>query len=297
MFESIRIMPLTAIAVAIFINALWGGNPIAVKIGLEAFPPFWSAFLRFLIGSICIGAWALLTNKTLLPQRNEWPTLLWLSALFGVQIAAMNIGIDRSSGATSAVLISMYPLFAAALSQFYVKEDKPTLGRTVGLAIAFLGAVLIVLRGGVGTEAVGIGIGELIVLTSSALLGWRIVYTAGLLRRMEATRVVFWQMLLSLPAFLGLAVATETVVWSEATWPPVLGLLYQGIVIAGFGFFVNALLYRRYDPSVIAGFGFVSPATGVLLGIWLLDDVLTPQLIAGTVAVGCGLVLITRRRS
>lgn len=289
-------MPLAAIAVAIFINALWGGNPIAVKIGLEVFPPFWSAFLRFVLGAACIAAWALVSGRRLWPEPAEWPTLFWLSVLFGVQIAAMNIGIDHSSGATSAVLISMYPLFAAGLSQFYVKEDRLTLTRSAGLLVAFLGAVVIVLRQGDGIWNAGIGLGELIVLVSSALLGWRIVYSAKLLRRMEATRVVFWQMMLSLPGFLLLAIATETFSPEAVSWRPVAGLVYQGIVIAGFGFFVNALLYRRYDPSVIAGFGFVSPVTGVLLGIWLLGDELTANLIAGTLAVGCGLVLITLRR-
>jgi len=26
------------------IHTLWGGNPVAVKLGLEAFPPLWSGF-------------------------------------------------------------------------------------------------------------------------------------------------------------------------------------------------------------------------------------------------------------
>ena len=29
------------------IHALWGGNPVAVKFGLQVFPPLWSGFLRF----------------------------------------------------------------------------------------------------------------------------------------------------------------------------------------------------------------------------------------------------------
>lgn len=290
-------MPLAAIALAIFVNALWGGNPIAVKIGLEAFPPFWSAFLRFVIGALSIACWAMITRKRLWPEPSEWPLLFWLGVLFGVQIAAMNIGIDQSSGATSAVLISMYPLFAAGLSRFYVEADRLTPLRIAGLLVAFLGAVLIVVRQGHDIWSAGVGYGELIVLVSSALLGWRIAYTAKLLRHMEATRVVFWQMTLSLPAFLLLATTTETLSLEAVSWRPVVGLLYQGLVIAGFGFFVNALLYRRYDPSVIAGFGFVSPVTGVLLGIWLLGDALTANLIAGTVAVGLGLILITLRRT
>jgi drug/metabolite transporter (DMT)-like permease len=289
-------MPLAAIAVAIFINALWGGNPIAVKIGLEAFPPFWSAFLRFAIGAVCIAAWAAHAGTRLWPRLHEWKDLLWLSALFGVQIAVMNIGIDMSSGAISAVLISMFPLFAAGLSHFFVPGDRLTARRATGLFVAFLGATVIVLRGDVGGLVTGINPGDVIVLLSAALLAGRLILAANLVRRMDPARVMFWQMLIALPVFCLLAVTTETVIWERVSWVPVLGLVYQGAVIAGFGFIVNATLYRLYDPSVIVGFGFVSPVTGVLLGVWLLGDSITPSLALGTAGIGCGLILLTLGR-
>lgn len=290
-------MPIAAIAVAIFINALWGGNPIAVKIGLEAFPPFWSAFLRFSIGALCIAGWAAATGVRLWPFVHEWKDLMWLSALFGVQIAIMNIGIDMSNGATSAVLISMFPLFAAGLSHFFVPGDRLTVLKMLGLVAAFSGAIVIVLRGDLDALATGVNAGDLIVLLSAFLLACRLVLTANLLRRMETARVVFWQMVIALPAFFAIAGAWETVVLEEVTWAATMGLLYQGIVIAGFGFVVNALLYRRYDPSVIVGFGFVSPVTGVLLGVWLLGDAADTSLLAGTAGIGIGLILLTMRQS
>ena len=289
-------MPIAAIAVAIFINALWGGNPIAVKIGLEAFPPFYSAFLRFSIGAICVALWAFATGVRLWPDRSEWRAHVLLSLLFGIQIATMNIGIDMGSGAVSAVLISMYPLFAAVLSHLFGPGGRLTLLRSAGLAVAFGGAVAIVVRTDQSLVGLSVGLGELIVLVSAALLGGRLVFSANLLRRMDTARVVFWQMLIALPAFGAIGAARETIVWDRLGPEVVLGLLYQGVVIAGFGFVVNAALYRRYDPGVIAGFGFVGPVSGVLLGITLLGDPLTVNLVIGTAAVGCGLVLVTLRR-
>ncbi|MGH8722504.1 MAG: EamA family transporter, partial [Burkholderiales bacterium] len=57
---------------ALAIHTLWGGNPVAVKLGLEAFPPLWSGFLRFALGCVCVYAWARVARIPIRPERDEW---------------------------------------------------------------------------------------------------------------------------------------------------------------------------------------------------------------------------------
>jgi drug/metabolite transporter (DMT)-like permease len=52
---------------------------------------------------------------------------------------------------------------------------------------------------------------------------------------------------------------------------------------------------KRYTPSVMMSFNFVSPVAGVILAAWLLDERVTPLLLAGMALVAAGLALITRR--
>ena len=105
-------IPLLAVASALLIHILWGGNPVAVKMGLVAFPPLWSAFLRFAVGALCIAVWARLNRIRIWPEAREWPGLLILGLLFTTQIAMMNLGINLTSGASAAVMTASYPLFA-----------------------------------------------------------------------------------------------------------------------------------------------------------------------------------------
>lgn len=121
------------------------------------------------------------------------------------------------------------------------------------------------------------------------------IFTARLVSNIEPARVVLWQMLLSLGGFALGAIWWEEIVWREVGWIPVGALLYQGAVIAGLAFMVNAWLIKRYSPTVVVSFGFISPVSGVLLSAMLLGDPLTWDLAAGTVAVGIGLVILTRR--
>jgi drug/metabolite transporter (DMT)-like permease len=265
---------------------------VAVKLGLEAFPPLWSGFLRFALGCLCVYAWARFARISILPQRGEWPALLALGALFTLQIALLNYGFGATTASNGAVLIATNPLFGVLFAHFLVPGDRVGLWRAVGVAVAFGGVALVITR---GAGLAGAGVGDWIVLASACLLGLRLALSGRLLRRVNEVRMTFWQMVVSLPLFLGGGLALEEIRWEKIGAAPVAGILYQGIVVAGLAFTVNFYLMRRYSPSVMISFNFVSPVAGVLLGVAILGERLSAGLLGGMALVALGLVLIARR--
>ena len=290
-------VPLGAVLVSIAIHSLWGGNPVAVKFSLVAFPPLTTAFLRFAIGIACIALWARWRGVRLMPEKGEWGAL-WIAALlFAVQIASMNVGFDRTSGAMGSVLIATNPLFAAMFVHFLIAGDRMTAARALGLLVAMAGTSLVLL-GDADVAALDPGAaGNWIVLSSAVMLGLRLALSARFVRRIDPTRVVMWQMVLSLPLFGTGALLFEEIAWDRVGPAPIAGLLFQGVVIAGIGFTVSYHLMKRYTPSVMMSFNFVSPIAGVLFAAWLLGDRIGPSLLAGMALVAVGLYLVTRQRS
>ena len=287
-------IPLGAVLVSLTIHSLWGGNPVAVKFSLVAFPPLTSAFLRFVIAVACILLWARWRGISLLPEKGEWRSLGIVALLFTVQIASMNIGFDHTSGAMASVLIATNPLFAVVFSHFLVDGDRLTLAKASGLLVAMVGTTLALL-GNAGAAGMDLGtIGDWIVLSSAVLLGLRLAVGARLVRRIDPTKVVMWQMMLSLPIFAVGALLLEQIAWDRVGVAPIVGLLYQGIVVAGLGFTVSFHLMKRYTPSVIMSFNFASPIAGVLFAAWLLGDRIGPTLLAGMGLVAVGIYLVTR---
>jgi len=289
------VIPLPAIVAAVVIHILWGANPVAVKIGLEAFPVFWSAFLRFTLALICVFAWAKYKRIRLMPSRAEWRPLSILAAVFWIQIWSMNKGFDMSSGAISSVLLGTHPLFAAVFAHFWITGDKLRTGRVVGLVVAFSGTALIMSRGGGMSAGDFSMIGAGVVVFSSMLLGMRLIMAGAMVRKMDPIRVVFWQMLLSLTPFLIGAVAFEQIVWERMSWAPLAGIAYQGVIIAGLGFAISFELMKRYSPATMVSFGFIAPISGVTLSMLVLGDPMTWTIAIGTACVGLGLILIARR--
>jgi len=278
-------------------HSLWGGNPVAVKFGLLVFPPMWSAFVRFVIGIICIAAWAAFRGIPVWPKKGEWRLLILLGVLFVIQMGTLNIGFDLTKGSIAAILISTNPLFAAFAAHFIIVDDRLSFRKAVGLMIAF-GGVAIVLLGGFSLESLNpIGWGGVVVLLSSSLLGLRLVFMAKVQQEISGVRVVLWQMILSLPLFAFAGATFETIRWENLAFAPIAGLLYQGVVIAGLGFMIIAYLLSRYPPSLIASFNFVSPISGVLLSAIFLGDQITPAIVGGVICVGVGLYFVSRPKT
>ena len=289
-------IPLGAVLSALAIHALWGANPVAIKLGIEAFPPLWSGFLRFALGCLCVFAWARYARIAIMPLREEWPAIIGVSALFTLQIALMNIGFGATTAVNSAVLIATNPLFGILFAHFLVPGDRVSPARAIGVTVAFGGAALVLTHGAEQEAGLwGASAGDWIVLASACLLGLRLALAGRILRRVNEVCLTFWQMLLSMPLFAAAGFAWEEIQWEKIGVVPVAAILYQGIVVAGLAFTVNFYLIRRYSPSVMISFNFVSPVAGVLLGMAILGESLTAGLLGGMALVAAGLVLIARR--
>lgn len=246
-------IPLRVILIAIVIHTLWGGNPVAAKLAFVVFPPMWSSFLRFAMGVSCLIVWARFCGIRLTPERRKWAGLGWCSVLFFIQIALLNIGADLTSGSLAAILIATNPLFSALCAHFVIAGDRLTRVKSLGLGIAFVGVVLILARGADFDAVSNTGNwGNWIVLMSAGLLGARLIFTARLVRYIDPTRVIIWQMILSMPPFLVAALWFETITWPRLDWIVAAGLGVSGRIdrrrrFRGDGGVDEALHAQRHD--------------------------------------------------
>ena len=128
---------------ALLLAALWGGNPTAIKAGLDDAGPLRLAGYRFIAGGLVTIAWAVYTKQSMLPARSEFRALIGLGVLFIAQIAFMNFGQDHTTAAHGVVINTTFPLWTGVIAHFFVPGDRLSAGRTVGTLIAYGGVVAI----------------------------------------------------------------------------------------------------------------------------------------------------------
>jgi drug/metabolite transporter (DMT)-like permease len=281
--------------VALLLAALWGANPVAIKIGLADAPPLRLAWMRFVLGGLTVLAYALWTRRSgLFTLRPGEARAIWsLGLIFTVQIALMNVGIGLTTAAHGAVLLNSYAIHTVVLAHFFVPGDRMTPARLGGIAVAYAGIVVLFARD--FSFQHGTLLGDLVVMVSAFLLGERTVYMARAVQRMDPLKLLLGQSAIGSACFLAASLWLEGGQPTRYTTSLLGSLFYQGMVVAGFNFVVNAWLLQLYPPSLLAACALTSPIWGVLVAALVAGDPLTPTLLASSVMVTLGIGLATRR--
>jgi len=301
-------MPITlaSAALALFCAALWGGTAVAIRFSQDDWPPLGTAGLRFALGTLFLAGWCRVEGQSLALRTGQLRPILVVGGLLFVQIGLFHIGLAHTSSGHGSVMIGSNPVWVALLAHFALRGDPLTLTKVVGLAVATAGVVTVFAGqqasaaaqsaavATVGTFDVPTLLGDAIVLASGWLLATKTVYTKHALSSVEPSKLLFWSNLLGTALLLTSGLLLEGVdrfTYSHAT---MLGLLYQGLVVAGFCFAAWTALLRRHRASQLAVFGFAQPLFGICFGMWFRHDLLNPWLIAGGVAVALGILIVTR---
>lgn len=278
----------------VFINLLWGGNVISIKLGAGEISPLTMATLRFLIGGSVILIYAAFRKIGLRLAREEISLHLMNGLLFAVQIALFYLGAFRTSASHTSVLINTHLFFVAVLAHFFILHDRLSARKISGLTLAFLGAIVLFMdRPEQAEERVSL-LGNGFVLISAFFLAVKIVYIKRLIERIDPVKVVFWEMAIGVPLLGLIAFVFGEALPDQASARLMGAMLYQGIVVGAFCFVASTVLLKRYAASSIASFSVLVPFFGVALSHLLLGDPLTPHLTlgAGMIIFGIGIVNI-----
>jgi drug/metabolite transporter (DMT)-like permease len=280
---------------ALVLAVLWGANPVAIKLGLADVAPLRMAFLRFAVSAIVIFGYALATGRPdlLLIPRGEGKAIWSLGLLFVVQIALMNVGIDRTTAAHAVIMVNSYAIHTVVLAHFLLPGDRLTARKLAGVLVAYGGVVILFAPGPTGSSETLVG--DLFIAVSAILLGERTIFIAKTVQRMDPVRLMMYQSIIGATGLFLMSLAWDVDRPTRWTAGLVLSILYQGALIGGFNFVLNAKLLRIYQPSAMATVALSTPIWGVLIAAVIGHERLSPELLLASAMVATGIGLTTWR--
>lgn len=298
METELKPITLSAAALAVFCAVMWGGLAVAVRYTQEGIPPFATAGCRFAIATALLAVTIRWQGIPLALGPRQWFAVWPVGALLFLQIGSFHFGMDHTNSAHGSVLIGSYPVFVALVAHFLLHGDRVSLGKLLGLLVAFAGLLAVV---GGSVQAVTSATadpptlrGDAIILASSMLIGVNTVMSKRALAVVEVSKLLFWSNLLATALFFGTSMLLESATPWQFTPAVAWGLFYQGVVVAWLCFLIWTALLRHHRASQVAVFGFAQPLCGIVFGVWLRGDPVTAELVAGGLAVAFGIVLVTR---
>ena len=265
------------------IYVIWGSTYLGMRIGLEAFPPFLMAGVRFLLagGGLML---ALRGRGAALPTRAQWGGAAWMGALL-LGLGNGGVMFAEYKGVTSglaALGIATVPLWASLFGGLW--GQWPTRREWLGLGIGFCGIACLNLEGGLRgsplgavslvVSAVGWAFGSVwsrrLTLPSGAMAPAAQMLCGGVL--LLAVSMVRGEHLHGLPL------------------RPLLAFAYL-VFAAVVGYSAYAYLLVHVRPALATSYAYVNPVIAVGLGALLMGERLSPAGFAALALIVLGVCL------
>ncbi|MBI5167154.1 MAG: DMT family transporter [candidate division NC10 bacterium] len=282
----------TAIFV-LFLCLLWGGNMVAIKVGLEGVPPLSAAGIRFSVASLCVYLWARWKRVNLHLTRAGSLALLILGLIFTAQLGLMNLGINLTTAARSSVFLYTQPIFVVLLAHFFIPGESLRGGKLFGVLLSMLG-LLVAFAERFSSSPFPSLVGDGLVVLSAFLWGMQTIYVKRLVDRLDPFVLVFYQMVVSFPLFFLLSLLFEPTLMESFSWRIFVAFFYQAVIVAGGSFVAWTTLVKCHQVGNLSAFTFITPIFGVLLSHLILGERLTPNLALGLILVAAGIYIVNK---
>ncbi len=275
----------------VIVSTVWGSTWLAIKIGLETIPPFFSVIVRFIVAEVILGAIILWRKERIPWTRNAVRTYLSMGVLtFTMPFALVYWGQQFIPSALGSILWGTFPFCVAGVSRLWGPGKRLDRYTMLGILLGFLGVVII------------FG-GDLRVSDPRALWGMSAILASVILQAVSLVQVQEWGegvspvamnfigMLMGLVALFVLGLSVEgipSVVW---TLPAVLSVLYLAVFGSVIAFIAYYWLLKRIDAVYLSLTSFINPVVGVVLGAVVLHEALRVSLLTGALLVLTGILL------
>ncbi len=293
--ESKDYLDLKAILTLLVLTLLWGFNYTAIKYSNQGISPVFASTLRSVIASVCGVVYCFRRGERLFHRDVRLFHGFVVGLLFGLEFACIYFGMLYTDSARSVVFVYLSPFVVAIGAHLFLKGDRLTFLKTLGLVIAFSGIVL-VFYGRPKTAKTTMFIGDLLEILAAFLWGATTLYIKRFMAgKVHPIHTFLYQLFFSIPILLMLSLILEPV-WFYRIDPYILAsIFYQSVIIAFITYFLWFKLIHEYSVSRLSVFTFFTPIFGVLFGILFLSEEFTVSLMMGLPMVSIGIFLVNWR--
>ena len=274
------------------LGVMWGSSYLFIKLAVDSFGTFTLISLRLLIGAAFL--WVVLRfARTALPRDRRIYGHLLVMAVINITIpfALITWAEQSVDSALAAIINSTVPLFVLVIAPMFLPDEPIRVNGVIGLAIGFMGVVLIVSPG--LTSADGNPAGELALLGSSISYAIGNVYARRNVRGLAPLIPAVFQVTFALIIVGVLALVLEQP-WATATpdaeaW---FSIIWLGILGSGVAYLAYFRLLGRWGATRTSLVAYVLPVIGIGLGFLVLQEPIEVSLIGGTALIVLGVALV-----
>lgn len=282
-------MKASSLARLILLGAIWGGAHALTRYSVPFFGPVWVVELRYGLAGFMLACVAWVTSRPLRLQ-DQWQQIVVLG-IFNTALPffLLTYAAKTLPASVLSVLNATAPVFGAIVGAIWLRQ-RPTLSVCAGLALGIAGVATLVSEDLALSRVAGV-VPVAAVLCTAFLYGFSSNYArlhAGTLDHFNSAHGSLWvAFLLTLPAVPG------NMPPGPMSAGPIGAAIALGVLCTGIAYLLYFRLIRDEGPMYALTVAYLIPVFGVLWGVVLLDEPVTPALLAGGALVIAGTALAT----
>ena len=276
----------------IFLAVIWGSAFFNIKIATYSYDPITLALVRVVFASV-----PLLILCKIKKIKIEAFTKNWrLFALIGltniaIPFVLIAIGTAKINSYLAAILMSTTPLSGSILAHFFIKDEKLSLLKSLGVLIGFSGIVLLFF------DRIIINYDNYIYALIT-ILGSTFYCIGGLLtlklkdKKNEnvTTSTTLWSVIFLLPCSLIL----ETPWNSNPTFASTISLLYLGVIATGLAWLIRFRILTINGLVFQTQVAYLIPIFGIIFGYFIMDEIITWRVLFSLVIILMGIYIFKK---
>ncbi|WP_338738214.1 DMT family transporter [Haloplanus salilacus] len=287
------------LALFLSLAAVWGSAFMAIKVGLDSFPPVLFAAVRYDVAGVVMLAYAVRVVDDPVPrERGQWALVAVGSTLLiaGYHVLLFVGETDPAvTSAAAAVIVSLSPVLTTAFARAFLPDERLSVVGVVGLCCGLAGVVVIARPDPNALLAGGV-VAKLLVFGAAAAFALGSVLVRRIDAELPIETMEAWSMVGGALLMHGVALGVgESLSDVTVSIEGLLALAYLSLAASALGFLIYFDLLERLGAVEINLVSYVAPVFAALAGWLVLDERLSLATAGGFALVFLGFVLVKRR--
>jgi len=237
-----------------------------------------------------LAAWMKVNRMRLFPG-NVLDGLI-VGILFGTEFALLFSSLLYTTVSSAWILLYSTPFFHTLGAHYFLKGDRITIHKGIGLIMAFVGIVLLLSKH-LGVPSLIQLSGDMCALGAALLWAVTTIYIKKrLVGKVSHHHTLFYQTVFSIPILFILSTLFQETPIQHIDALILSSVLFQGIIIAFISYLVWFYLVHAYPVSLLSAFTFLTPVFATISGVIFINEPLTLTLVSSLILVSLGIYVV-----
>jgi len=276
----------------LFLGLIWGSSFFNIKIASYSYEPFTLALVRVIFASIPLFLLCKIKKIKIeaFSKNWNWYALIGLCNI-AIPFVLIAIGTAKINSYLAAILMSTTPLSGSILAHFFIKDEKLSYLKFLGVLIGFSGIVLLFFdKIIINNDNYMYALITILGSTFYCIGGLLTIKLKNKVNINVTTSTTLWSVIFLLPFSMIIEMP-----WNyNPTLLSTLSLLYLGVIATGLAWLIRFRILTVNGLVFQTQVAYLIPIFGVFFGYLLMDEIISWRVIVSLVIITFGIYIVKK---